>query len=74
MIKGLAVGRIVHFTRDGENTSPAMVTKVWSRETGSVNLSIFVEDDDRPVVRETSVLYSESREPRTWRFPSRDDD
>jgi hypothetical protein len=74
MIEGLAVGRIVHFTRDGENTSPAMVTKVWSLETGSVNLSIFVEDDKQPVVRETSVPYSESRDARTWRFPPRGDD
>jgi hypothetical protein len=74
VIEGLAVGRIVHFTRDGESASAAIVTKVWSRETGSVNLSIFVEDDARPVVRETSVPYSESRGLRTWRFPPRDDD
>ena len=74
MIEGLAVGRIVHFTDEGGNTSPAIVTKVWNKETGSVNLSIFVESDDQPVVRETSVLYSESREPRTWRFPPRDED
>jgi len=74
MIDGLAVGRIVHFTRDGENTSPAIVTKVWDKETGSANLSIFIESDDQPVVRETSVLYSDSRAARTWRWPPRDDD
>jgi hypothetical protein len=69
---GLGIGRIVHFTDTSGETHAAIVTRVWDQETGSVNLSVFVENDERPIKRETSRLFSETREPNTWRWPSRD--
>ena len=72
MIEGLAVGRIVHFVDESGDTHAAIVTRVWDTETGSSNLTVFVDDDSAPVKRETSRLYSEEREPRTWRWPPRD--
>lgn len=40
---GLTEGRIVHFVMpDGEHR-PAIVVKVWDKERGSVNLSVFTD-------------------------------
>ena len=72
-MEGLAVGRIVHFVNEGSGeTHAAIVTRVWNKETGCVNLTVFADSEENPVYRETSRLFSESREPGTWRWPPRD--
>jgi hypothetical protein len=70
MIEGLAVGRIVHFAGEAE-VCAAIVTKVWDRETGCVTPTVFTDDSYRPIKRETSRSYSESKEAGTWHWPAR---
>ena len=69
---GLSIGRVVHFTDASGETHAAMVTKVWDQETGYVNLHVLVQNPERPIKLETSRLFSEAREPNTWRWPPRD--
>jgi hypothetical protein len=71
-MEGLGIGRIVHFIDERGETSAAIVTKVWNQETGCVNLTVFPDSAEFPVTRETSRLFSEAREPNTWRWPPRD--
>lgn len=47
---GLTEGRIVHFTMPNGNHRPAIVVKVWSKETGLVNLQVFTDGlNDAPL-------------------------
>ena len=69
---GLGIGRVVHFTDASGETHAAIVTKVWDQETGCVNLHVFVDNSAWPIKLVTSRLFSEAREPNTWRWPPRD--
>lgn len=40
---GLTEGRIVHFVLPNGEHRPAMVVKVWNKETGYVNLQVFTD-------------------------------
>jgi hypothetical protein len=71
MVHGLTIGRIVHFVSSSGESHAAIVTKVWDQETGSSNLTVFVDDNPSPIKRETSRLFSEGGERGTWHWPPR---
>jgi hypothetical protein len=80
-IAGLTEGRIVHFVLDETEHRPAVIVKVWSPFTGTVNLQVFTdgpndkshathlpEGFESGIAWKTSVLYSENKEPGTWHW------
>lgn len=79
---GLTEGRIVHYVLPGDYAKPgehrpAIIVKVWNKETGSVNLQVFMDGtndnlyDGRLAIWTTSVVYSEEPKPGTWHWPER---
>lgn len=71
---GLTEGRIVHFVMPDNEHRPAIVNKVWSKESGIATMTVFLDVNDKEwsattaVKTETSVNYSETHEPRTWHW------
>lgn len=65
-IEGVAIGRNVHYVQLNGAHSHANITRVWSDEV--VNLVVFRDDDVIDTHRQTSVKYSEGKEPGTWHF------
>lgn len=84
-MEGLIEGRIVHFVMPSKEHRPAIVVRVWGFKEGYVNLVVFVdglndvkrsENDPNKnevitTLWETSVEYSENKEPRTWHWIER---
>ncbi|MGA9771664.1 MAG: hypothetical protein WBV94_21720 [Blastocatellia bacterium] len=79
MIKGLIEGRIVHFVlpdgpRIGEHR-PAIITKVWNADPGTVNLQVFMDGlrDNGGTTRWFSSVLPDEENKRegTWHFPER---
>lgn len=79
---GLTEGRIVHYVLPdgpfaGEHR-PAIVVKVWDKETGCCNLQVLTDGtNDGELYKSglywaTSRLYSEGHEGFTWHWPERD--
>lgn len=75
-MKGLTEGRIVHFVVPegpcaGEHR-PAIVVKVWDRDSGYVNLHVFFDGTNDGQIHgypwQTSIAYSEEPRPRTWHW------
>lgn len=75
---GLTEGRIVHYVLPhgpsrGEHR-PAIVVKVWSKDMGTVNLQVFTDGSNdgenyaAGVLWQTSIVYSEDKEPDTWHW------
>lgn len=49
-MEGLTTGRIVHYTDESGECQAAVVSKVWNKSTGLVNLHVFPESSaSRPV-------------------------
>ncbi len=81
MIEGLTEGRIVHYVlADGPSKGehrPAIVVKVWSKDTGCCNLQVMTDytNDGQQYAAghlwATSVLPSEEATPGTWHFIER---
>lgn len=47
---GLTEGRIVHFVMPNGDHRPAIVVKVWNKESGLVNLQVFTDGlNDSPI-------------------------
>ena len=69
-LKGLQVGRNVHYVLPNGIHRPAIITHIWGVELGVIDLTAFpVERDNLPNVwPRTSVLHSDSHEPMTWHF------
>lgn len=72
-MEGLTEGRIVHFVLDqGRNKGahrPAIVTRVWSKDLGTVQLQVFTDganDDLDNVVWRTSVMPDLTDEPKPY--------
>jgi hypothetical protein len=67
-MKGLVIGRTVHFVWEDGKFSPAVVTRVWNEE-GTVNLDV-AHDTGFSVIHtlKTSVRYNEQSEPLTWHW------
>lgn len=66
-MKGLAVGRIVHYVDSEGEHKAAIVTAVHDEQ--SVNLQVFGQTED-PFPK--CILYSESGVlPRSWHWPER---
>lgn len=55
---GLTKGRNVHYVTDEGDHHAAIVTKIWDRDEGMVNLCVFAESGE-PYAR-TSVRYAEA--------------
>lgn len=79
---GLTEGRIVHYVMTNGEHRAAIVVKVWSKESGVSNLTVFTDwtndmktSDGSPLqsgdMWETSVLYSEEPKPGTWHWIER---
>ena len=77
-MEGLTEGRIVHYVlADGGSMGehrPAIVVKVWSKESGTSNLTVFTDwsndgqHNENGIRWTTSVQYSEGKEPGTWHW------
>jgi hypothetical protein len=69
-MEGLTEGRIVHFITDDGIHRPAVVTHVWNKQTGNVNLFIF-PDGSYPLDNNTPTSISfdaESFRTYTWHW------
>lgn len=79
-MQGLTEGRIVHFVLDKDQHRPAVIVKVWSKETGTSNLQVFVDGTNDKyygvglfeqiagMMWRTSVVYSEEPKVGTWHW------
>lgn len=78
-IKGLAVGRIVHFVlvggpHAGEHR-PAIIVRTWSNyDPGLVNLQVFTDGtndgQEGGTLWQTSIHHDpDEKKPGTWHFP-----
>jgi hypothetical protein len=81
---GLVEGRIVHFVMPSGEHRPAIIVRVWRDLSGAPegysNLVVFVDGandlhyasrpdvPDQVTLWETSIHYSENKEPRTWHW------
>jgi hypothetical protein len=67
-MEGLTEGRIVHFVVDGWHR-PAVITHVWDKQRGTVNLHVF-PDGSHPLSQHeyTSVNFDESGLGFTWHW------
>lgn len=77
---GLTEGRMVHYVlqtgpSDGQHR-PALVVKVWNKDTGVANLTVFPDWENDGLFGSgsfwaTSVQYSEEPKPGTWHWIER---
>lgn len=75
-MEGLTEGRMVHYVLpEGKSQAehrPAIVVKVWSKETGTANLTVFPDwqNDGKTegIFWATSVPYSEEPLGGTWHW------
>jgi len=67
-MEGLTEGQIVHFIVEGLHR-PAVVTHVWSKESGTINLYVF-PDGSYPLdnFTPTSVTFDENARNSTWHW------
>jgi hypothetical protein len=56
---GLTEGRIVHFVMPDDEHRPAIVVKVWNKETGYVNLQVFTDGKNDIGMFQDSERYSQ---------------
>lgn len=71
-MKGLGIGRVVHFVMNNGEHRPAFVVRVWDKENGTVNLQVFTDgfnDNAAFVEWQTSVPYFEDQRPYSWHWP-----
>ena len=67
-MKGLAIGRIVHYVGTDREHAPAIVTRVVDLEKGIINLTVF-PDLEEPYFR-YEVPYKETTEKASsWHWP-----
>lgn len=70
-MNGLAVGRTVHYVSMEGVHLMAHVVKVWSKESGLVNLHVHIDESEytgNPLFPVTSINYSEEPKPNTWHW------
>jgi hypothetical protein len=72
-MQGLTEGRIVHFITDEGVHLPAIVVKVWDKEAGTINLSVFIDHSaytGDAVFPATSVSFKDHgyEEAGTWHW------
>lgn len=72
---GLTVGRMVHFISYYGGCRAAIVTKVWNKENGVVNLNVQNDMDldlkgglNKEVYSVTSVTYSDDNVGGSWHW------
>lgn len=75
-MEGLTEGRMTHYVLDSGPSEgqhrPAIVVKVWNKESGMVNLAVLTDfsNDGYPsgLIWKTSVGYSEEPLLNTWHW------
>lgn len=74
----LIEGRIVHYVLPDGGHRPAVIVRVWSKETGCANMLVFTDGTNDAgfnrgvdVYWATSVRRSDAKEPGTWHWPER---
>lgn len=83
---GLTEGRIVHFVMNDGDHRAAIIARVWGKESGVVNLTVFTdwsndiegngneqlnEQIAKGILWRTAVQYSEDPKPNTWHWIER---
>lgn len=71
-MKGLGIGRIVHFVMTNGEHRPATIVRVWDKSTGYVNLQVFTDgenDGEDNTIWRSSVNYSEDFRVYSWHWP-----
>lgn len=78
-MSGLNEGQMVHFVTGAGVHLPAMIVKIWYKDSGMVNLTVFNnhagdygDHSDEIAWRETSIGYSDIGEPNTWHWNQED--
>jgi hypothetical protein len=75
-MEGLTEGRMVHYVMPDGVHRPAVIVRVWNRETGYSNLQVFTDGTNDPggangIMWKTSVNYSKDPVPGTWHWIER---
>lgn len=75
-MKGLGIGRVVHYVLLSGKHRPAIVVEVWDKEAGVINLQVFTDSANDGaemsgnLVWRTSVKYDATGlTPNTWHWP-----
>jgi len=75
MVEGVSIGRIVHFVRGDGVELPAIIVKVVDKDSGVVNLQVFVSDwveHGNNIFHQTEIKFSEKPVLQTWHWPERE--
>ena len=70
-MSGLAIGRVVHYVKANGEHCAAIVTAVWDKDDGIVNLLVLNDMRDlneEPIFVVTSVKPDEEKTPGTWHW------
>lgn len=60
-MEGLTEGRMVHYVMPDGTHAPAVVVKVWNKDNGLVNLSVFTDYSNAlPYSPEVKVLFKDA--------------
>ena len=76
-MKGLGIGRVVHFVMPNGEHRPAFVVKIWDQQYGTVNLQVFTDGSNDGseysdgIFWGTSVPHNPDPMPYSWHWPER---
>lgn len=72
---GLTEGRIVHFVLENGQHRPAIIVKVWNKESGYISLQVFTDGGNDGVQYASGIYWATSinpdeveKKPRTWHW------
>jgi hypothetical protein len=79
-MKGLTIGRVVHYVLPDKQHRPAMVVRVHDQESGLINVTVFTDwsndgkfFDTRGIVHAQCVEHDPTGEKiRTWHWPEKE--
>ena len=69
------IGDIVGYVLSNGDIRPAIIVRIWDRDTGCSQLQVFTDgqNDGLPNVEwATSILYDTDKKPETWHFLEHD--
>jgi hypothetical protein len=71
-MKGLVVGRIVHYVTNKGVHCAGIIVKVVNQQDGHCNISVFLPDENGVWIR-LAVPYSDTFDTNTWHWIERED-